>query len=168
MTDYEQAYRDLRAGVEALADEWETAHGDPPVDPSHISVRHAKRLHALLASSAPATASEGTEEQEAVDRASLVFGWQHLARYSGQSGEWLEATLTAMVRAVLAARTAQPEGVERVEWGVRVGADVRVMDPRHVRYQASLSGGAEVVRRTVTTYAPVVGPWVAVEEGDDD
>lgn len=34
--------------VQALADEWRTAHGDPPVDPSHISVRHAERLLALI------------------------------------------------------------------------------------------------------------------------
>lgn len=36
------------ARIEALADEWETAHGNPPVDPSHISVRHAKTLRAAL------------------------------------------------------------------------------------------------------------------------
>lgn len=44
----EDALVDLRSRVRALADEWETAHGDPPVDPSHISVRHANVLRALL------------------------------------------------------------------------------------------------------------------------
>jgi hypothetical protein len=34
----------------------------------------------------------------AVDRASKVFGWQHLSRYSGMSAEWMDATLTAIVR----------------------------------------------------------------------
>ena len=44
----EAALADLRARIEALAEEWETAHGDPPVDLSHISVRHARRLRAAL------------------------------------------------------------------------------------------------------------------------
>ena len=199
MTAYEQAYRDLRAGVEALVSDWQAngnsrALGDPTADTWH---KAAEQLLALLTSSAPATASEHIvhvtvepiaedavwcdeceewvssvapesdpatasegatepgiclwanqiceqpnhhgcltctttadrdaagvtssdgdrglsdppnvllteEEQEAVDRAALVFGWQHLARYSGQSDEWLERTLAAMVRTALATPT---------------------------------------------------------------
>lgn len=51
----------LRASIEALADEWETAHGDPPVDPSHISVRHAKALAALLGN--PGTALDAVRAE---------------------------------------------------------------------------------------------------------
>ena len=45
------------------------------------------------------------DEREALDRASSVFGWQHLARYSGMSTEWLDVTLLAIVRSALAAHT---------------------------------------------------------------
>jgi len=43
--------------------------------------------------------------REAVERARRVFGWQHLVRYSQQTPEWLDRTLTAIV---LAAHPADP------------------------------------------------------------
>jgi hypothetical protein len=51
------------------------------------------------------------EEREALDRASSVFGWQHLARYSGMSAEWLNLTLLAIVRSALAAHIRVGESV---------------------------------------------------------
>lgn len=39
--------------------------------------------------------------EKAAEDAARIFGWQHLARYSGQSPEWLEKTLAAMVAAVV-------------------------------------------------------------------
>jgi len=284
MTDYEQEYRDLRAGVEALADEWETTADrlSPGMVSAGVRYNHAQRLRTLLASSTPATASEGatteiedgfggywttcgtgcdlqvvrpgkvqrnrrsrfcpdltatgvtSSDGDRVTESSLnvtegvsdittapmshngsisdmagsrglseeergelvnILQW-HFAAHGEQPGNGYDSVgvdnaLMAVER-ILAARTVQPDGVERVEWGVRVVTDRRTWEvggePEQraraevVRLRSHLASwrgpngfyngqrfvGAALLRRTVTTYAPIVGPWERVEEDDRD
>ncbi|MCR1785328.1 hypothetical protein KVF89_22500 [Nocardioides carbamazepini] len=74
-TPSDQALRDLRAGVEALADEWQAVHDrwsgvsdGPRVGIFNV---HARKVRALLDSSAPATASEGAE----IDALRFAVAW---------------------------------------------------------------------------------------------
>lgn len=294
MTDYEQAYCDLRAGAEALAErhynegvgEWsgrehvcgECGHDWPCSD--------RKAIDALLASSAPATASEpveyadlrtltdeelaaaeaptATASEGATECRCQIIGWNHdpyephipkvpeydqaddcpvhplatgvaspdgykvsmdLATGDISVSQWTPASsdgdrglseeieaivraygdpvtsagrdsLRTTVRALLdllttrlavldrarldalsemtewrqaatAARTAQPEGVERVEWGVRYSGTDDV-DRWCCESCATLAAGDVddvMVRRTVTSWPDVVGPWEV--DGDE-
>lgn len=56
------------------------------------------------------TLTDTEREAEVVDRMATVFGWQHLARYSGQTSEWLNLTLGAMARAAMHADRRATEG----------------------------------------------------------
>lgn len=218
MADYEQAYRDLRAVVEALRDRWArsvTWDGKPAM----VERGFADALTALLASSAPATASEGATEDwrdvphvhagtdcrggddcparpepciaplgnlctetgcwdmdrcvvypatpssSDADRGlsdeelDALLHWLHGGAAGGIQSLW------AMVERILAARTAQPDGVERVEWGHRYPDGSLVPDSSEAvaksRAAISSARGGEplvLVRRTVT-------PWEVV--GDE-
>ena len=266
MTDYEQANRDLRAGVEALIlAAWDDGNAtgldgwigpergeEPDAEGIRARERFADRAAALLASSAPATASEDATEPIHDDdcdsrgcthcevcgvgvlygsRCSahpmpgssgavaltaigvtssdgdrglsepLVDLWRDVAKSGITDGVDYPGIVLALI-AERAARTAQPEGVERVEWGVqygdgdidtvkypdgevatqiincegigpagRVRAEQEIADARADIADPTSSATADdyepmaVVRRRVTEFAPVLGPWEAV--GDE-
>ncbi|WP_436702435.1 hypothetical protein [Nocardioides sp. BYT-33-1] len=56
----------------------------------------------------------------------------------------------------------QPEATERVEWASIY--DFRAHPTREAAERVQSRFGGEIYRRTVTTYAPVVGPWEPIEE----
>lgn len=117
------------------------------------------------------------EEREAIDRASSVLGWQHLARYSGQSQEWLDLTLAAMVRSVFAVRLAARDDREgETVWTVAYDGEPKMGGGHHTIRQGefrcredaeyafsvmtSRSGRApkpnmRIESRTVTEWSPV-------------
>jgi hypothetical protein len=72
----------------------------------------------------------------------------------------------AEVASYLAGRAAQPESTERVEWGVQwaEGGIESCPNREWAEDRADAKPDRTLLRRTVTTYAPVVGPWEPVED----
>lgn len=90
-----------------------------------------------------------------------LLHWLHGGAAGGIQSLW------AMVERILAARTAQPEGVDRIEWGVRYSGTDDV-DRWCCESCATLAAGDVddvMVRRTVTSWTDVTGPWEVV--GDE-
>jgi hypothetical protein len=123
----------------------------------------------------PVTSPDGERE---VLLAQVRSAERAAGRWARENEDAQEVSVAlAEVASYLAARTAQPESTERVEWGVRSLGRVisnpdwrQPADVHHWNEEGEWVRPDVVLRRTVTTYAPVVGPWEAVEDttGGDD
>lgn len=113
------------------------------------------------------------EQSDLMGRAADAIAWGLLDATSDTAdrlpGDESYAAALETARRILAAR-AQPEGVERVEWGVRdtdgpLAGHVSRWGTREAAERwVGINGPGVVLRRTVTEFAPVVGEWRSVEE----
>lgn len=153
---------DLHADLAALRDEYRRSTNPPPYTSERALI---ERMEALLAAhtppSEPATEGEGHQYRG---------GWCSCGFASCDRDSHLEHV--AQVARPAGAVRAQPEGSERVEWGVRTRAG-RVLsssgDPwssladLREAFGSDMEITAPLVTRTVTEFAPVVGEWTEVD-----
>ena len=112
---------------------------------------------------------EDVSTDDLIERAIEAIAWGLLDATSDTADRWPSKeshdAARATAKRILAARTAQPEGTERVEWSTWIAREQRGYDDRADAQRRAERDGSAVVRRTVTEYAPVIGPWEVV--GDE-